>query len=91
MLYDEIFYLFLVVLGSGRLNWFDDNDLKEVDLRRGDLYRLHPGSIFYLQSSLETEREKLRIYALFSSTDEDSFVRLIKIYIIKSLNVCKLV
>uniref|UniRef100_A0A0A0KGF2 PreproMP73 n=1 Tax=Cucumis sativus TaxID=3659 RepID=A0A0A0KGF2_CUCSA len=67
---DMVFY---VHTGSGRLNWFDDNDLKEVDLRRGDLYRLHPGSIFYLQSSLETEREKLRIYALFSSTDEDSF------------------
>ncbi|TYK12638.1 vicilin-like seed storage protein [Cucumis melo var. makuwa] len=67
---DMVFYIHT---GSGRLNWFDENDLKEVDLRRGDLYRLHPGSIFYLQSSLEIEREKLRIYALFSSTDEDSF------------------
>ncbi|XP_038882657.1 vicilin-like seed storage protein At2g18540 [Benincasa hispida] len=67
---DMVFYTHT---GSGRLSWFDDDDLREVDIRRGDIYRLHPGSIFYLQSNLETEREKLRIYALFSSTDEDSF------------------
>ncbi|XP_022950793.1 vicilin-like seed storage protein At2g18540 [Cucurbita moschata] len=59
--------------GSGRLNWFDDDDLREVDLRRGDIFRLQPGAIFYIHSSLETEREKLRMYALFSSTDEDPF------------------
>lgn len=72
--------MFVIIVGSGRLNWFDDDDLREVDLRRGDIFRLQPGAIFYIHSSLETEREKLRMYALFSSTDEDPFVRLNPIY-----------
>ncbi|KAL3725835.1 hypothetical protein ACJRO7_030811 [Eucalyptus globulus] len=59
--------------GRGRLNWADENDVKRIDLRRGDIYRLRPGTIFYVQSSLEPEREKLRINAIFTNTEEDIY------------------
>ncbi|KAF8014249.1 hypothetical protein BT93_H0170 [Corymbia citriodora subsp. variegata] len=59
--------------GSGRLKWVDENDVKRIDLRRGDIYRLRPGTIFYIQSSLEPERNKLRIHAIFTNTEEDVY------------------
>ncbi|EPS61382.1 hypothetical protein M569_13415, partial [Genlisea aurea] len=60
--------VFYVHTGSGRLSWMDgeDDDAKSVDLRPGDVYGLEEGSIFYLQSYLETlQRNKLRIHAIF--------------------------
>ncbi|KAL3739620.1 hypothetical protein ACJRO7_020953 [Eucalyptus globulus] len=59
--------------GRGRLNWADENDVRRIDLRRGDIYKLRPGTIFYVQSSLEPEREKLRINAIFTNTEEDIY------------------
>ncbi|XVF17858.1 hypothetical protein REPUB_Repub10bG0161200 [Reevesia pubescens] len=66
---DMVFY---VHTGSGTLSWTDDNETRKVKIRKGDIYRLHPGSVFYMQSSLEPEREKLRIHAIFSNTEEDN-------------------
>lgn len=61
--------------GSGKLSWADDErEIKRMNIKRGDVYRLHAGSIFFVQSSLEPEREKLRIYAIFSNTEEDVLV-----------------
>ncbi|KAL0332512.1 UNVERIFIED_CONTAM: Vicilin-like seed storage protein [Sesamum calycinum] len=65
---DMVFY---VHTGSGRLSWTEEDDLKNAELRRGDVYRLRQGSVFFIQSNLETEteRQKLRIHAIFANSD----------------------
>lgn len=62
----------VVILGSGKLNWANEEKEKTTltALRRGDVYRLKPGTVFYLQSNLESEREKLRIYAIFVNLED---------------------
>ncbi|GFY94013.1 RmlC-like cupins superfamily protein [Actinidia rufa] len=65
---DMVFY---VKTGSGRLIWVDEDEKRTVNLRRGDVYRLQPGTAFSVQSNLEAERQKLRIYALFTNSIED--------------------
>ncbi|KAI5319540.1 hypothetical protein L3X38_039248 [Prunus dulcis] len=68
---DMVFY---VHTGSGRLSWGDEDDIKRVAIKRGDLFRLRPGSIFFVQSDLQAERQKLRIYAIFATnTDDDLY------------------
>ncbi|KAK9231096.1 hypothetical protein WN943_021328 [Citrus x changshan-huyou] len=64
---------FYVHTGRGRLSWADEDAIRTLDIRRGDVYRLQPGSVFYIESNLEQEREKLRIYAIFSNTENDSY------------------
>lgn len=68
--------IWFVSVGSGRLSWADEKDTSRLNIKRGDVYRLQPGSVFFIESDLEPEREKLRIYAIFSITDEESFVKL---------------
>ncbi|KAG7618665.1 Vicilin-like seed storage protein [Arabidopsis thaliana] len=63
--------VFFVDSGSGILNWVDE-EAKSTEIRLGDVYRLRPGSVFYLQSKpvdifLGT---KLKLYAIFSNNDE---------------------
>ncbi|KAK9113162.1 hypothetical protein Scep_020681 [Stephania cephalantha] len=65
---DMIFY---VHSGSGSLNWVGEEKMNEIKVERGDVYRLHTGSVFYLQSSLESTREKLRIHAIFTNSTDD--------------------
>ncbi|PWA48133.1 rmlC-like jelly roll fold protein [Artemisia annua] len=69
---DMVFY---VQSGNGTLSWVDlrkdDDKLRQVDLRTGDVYRLTTGSFFYIQSSLESDRRKLRINAIFSDSREE--------------------
>lgn len=63
--------------GSGRLSWAfdgDDEEVRKVELRMGDIYRLPPGVIFYVQSDLELERAKLRIHAIFANAEEGFYV-----------------
>ncbi|KAL6273899.1 hypothetical protein ACE6H2_024591 [Prunus campanulata] len=68
---DMVFY---VHTGSGRLSWGDEDDIKRVAIKRGDLFRLRPGSVFFVQSDLQAERQKLRIYAIFATnTDDDLY------------------
>ncbi|XVE82660.1 hypothetical protein DITRI_Ditri16bG0023900 [Diplodiscus trichospermus] len=67
---DMVFY---VQTGSGILSWTDDNQIRKVNIRKGDIYRLHAGSVFYVQSSLEPERKKLRIHAIFSNTEDNIY------------------
>lgn len=69
------------------MTWFDDdgetNENKHKDkdksqgirIQKGDVYRLKPGTVFYMQSSLDNERRKLRIYAIFASSVGDLSVR----------------
>ncbi|XP_010437316.1 PREDICTED: vicilin-like seed storage protein At4g36700 [Camelina sativa] len=63
--------VFFVDSGSGILNWVEE-EARSSEIRRGDVYRLRPGSVFYLQSKpvdvfLGT---KLRLYAIFSNNEE---------------------
>ncbi|CAH9141969.1 unnamed protein product [Cuscuta epithymum] len=63
--------VFYVHTGSGQINWTDGDETKQLELRKGDIYRLRPGTVFYIQSSLEMERQKLRIYAFFANAEND--------------------
>ncbi|KAI9165964.1 hypothetical protein LWI28_023794 [Acer negundo] len=66
--------VFYVRSGRGRLSWTDEGDLKRMSLKRGDVFRLQPGTVFFVESNLElNEREKLRIYAMFSNTEDEAF------------------
>ncbi|KAJ7952973.1 Vicilin-like seed storage protein [Quillaja saponaria] len=67
---DMIFY---VQTGSGRLSWADGEDIVRVELQQGDIYMVRAGSVFHLHSSLEPERQKLRITAIFANTDDDLY------------------
>ncbi|RDX62083.1 Vicilin-like seed storage protein [Mucuna pruriens] len=67
---DMVFY---VHTGSGKLTWANDGGSSTISLREGDLCSLNEGSVFYIQSSLEAERRKLRIYAMFTNTDDSTY------------------
>ncbi|KAK4790692.1 hypothetical protein SAY86_017996 [Trapa natans] len=58
--------------GSGRLTWVDEDDTRRIDIRRGDVYRLPPGTIFHIQSDLQPQQrgEKLGIHAIFINMEE---------------------
>lgn len=62
------------VAGSGKLTCAEDDHVSRVNLRQGDVGSLRAGSVFYLQSNLEPERKKLRIYAIFANTDDNNYV-----------------
>ncbi|KAL1569448.1 vicilin-like seed storage protein [Salvia divinorum] len=68
--YDMVFY---VHTGSGKLFWTEESELKRADLRRGDVYRLKAGAVFFIESNLETEtqRRKLRIHSIFPNSSID--------------------
>ncbi|KAJ6678578.1 PREPROMP73 [Salix viminalis] len=59
--------------GNGRLTRTDGREMKGINLRRGDVYRLQAGSVFFVRSNLDSERQKMRIHAIFSNTDEDIY------------------
>jgi len=63
-----------VASGSGKLTWAHDDDTGTIPLREGDLCNLVEGSVFYIQSDLEAERRKLRIYAMLTNTEDNTFV-----------------
>ncbi|KAH7851891.1 hypothetical protein Vadar_017951 [Vaccinium darrowii] len=65
---DMVFY---VHTGSGRLSWVNEDEMRRVDLQRGDVYRLPTGTVFFVQSNLEQERQKLRIYSIFTNSIQD--------------------
>lgn len=66
----------LCLLGSGKLFWTEESELKTADLRRGDVYRLKAGAVFFIESNLETEaeRQKLRINSIFPNSKTDMHV-----------------
>ncbi|CAO2830260.1 unnamed protein product [Amaranthus hypochondriacus] len=65
---DMVFY---VQTGSGKLSWTEGDNINKVSLRRGDVYRLKSGTLFYIHSSLEAKRPRLRIIAIFANPDEE--------------------
>jgi len=48
-------------IGTGILNWIDEESERKLELRRGDVFRLRSGTVFYVDSN-----EKLRVYAIFN-------------------------
>ncbi|XP_057444971.1 vicilin-like seed storage protein At2g18540 [Lotus japonicus] len=67
---DMIFY---VHTGSGELTFANEGHSRSIHLREGDLCSLPEGTVFYIQSNLEAERRKLRIYAMFTSSDDSTY------------------
>nr|KYP66731.1 Vicilin-like antimicrobial peptides 2-2 [Cajanus cajan] len=67
---DMVFY---VHTGSGKLTKANDGGTSSIPLREGDLCSLNEGSVFYIQSNLDAERRKLRIYAMFTNTEDNTF------------------
>ncbi|XP_047152775.1 vicilin-like seed storage protein At2g18540, partial [Vigna umbellata] len=67
---DMVFY---VHTGSGKLTWAHDDDTGTIPLREGDVSNLNEGSVFYIQSDLEAERRKLRIYAMLTNTEDNTY------------------
>lgn len=62
--------------GETNANKHKDKDKRDgVMIQRGDVLRLKSGTIFYMQSSLDDERRKLRIYAIFANSVGDLRVR----------------
>lgn len=73
------------------MSWFDvdgetngdkhkDKDKSQgMRIQRGDVYRFKPGTIFYIRSSLDDERRKLRIYAIFANSEGDLGVRSVRL------------
>ncbi|CAH8359145.1 unnamed protein product [Eruca vesicaria subsp. sativa] len=59
--------VFFVHTGSGVLNWIDEEKERTLELKRGDVFRLRYGTVFYLHCNLERDEvpDKLRVYAIF--------------------------
>lgn len=56
------------VTGRGQLTYNDGLDKRDqLEIERGDIFRLRCGSVFYVQSYADPMREKLRIFAIFTS------------------------
>ncbi|CAI8588729.1 unnamed protein product [Vicia faba] len=65
--------VFYVHTGSGKLTWANEDGTGTMDIHEGDVCSLREGSVFYIHSNLESHRKKLRIYAMFTNTDESTF------------------
>ncbi|XP_078430726.1 vicilin-like seed storage protein At4g36700 [Wolffia australiana] len=66
---DMVFY---VHSGRGTIDWVGDGETKSVEVKRGDIYRIPAGSVFYVHSHPDPQRQKLRIHAIFTTPTSDS-------------------
>ncbi|XP_042509366.1 vicilin-like seed storage protein At2g18540 [Macadamia integrifolia] len=66
---DMVFY---VHTGSGSMSWVGEDGRYETLVKRGDIYWIPEGSLFFARSSLESTRERLRIYAIFTDTNDQN-------------------
>jgi hypothetical protein len=56
----------------------DSGEKSSLEVERGDVYNLEQGSILYIQSYPNATRQRLRIYAIFTSDGinaEDPWVK----------------
>lgn len=82
MFCDEEFDWMVFYTGNGSVSWTGKKKLKRVDLRKGDVFMLKAGTVFFIESSLELEeRNKLRIFACFADTTEEPYVGSLNIYL----------
>ncbi|WVZ55838.1 hypothetical protein U9M48_006446 [Paspalum notatum var. saurae] len=63
---DMVFY---VHSGRGKVTYIeeDSSEQSSLEVERGDVYNLEQGSILYIQSYPNATRQRLRIYAIFTS------------------------
>ncbi|RLN42235.1 globulin-1 S allele [Panicum miliaceum] len=63
---DMVFY---VHSGRGKVTYIeeDSGEKSSLEVERGDVYNLEQGSILYIQSYPNATRQRLRIYAIFTS------------------------
>ncbi|URD76141.1 Cupin [Musa troglodytarum] len=61
--------LFYVHTGRGTVTYISEDETDEIDVVRGDVYRLQQGTTFYVRSHPDPTREKLRVHAIFDKTD----------------------
>jgi hypothetical protein len=66
--------------GSGKLSWANEDGTSTIDIREGDVGSLTEGSVFYIHNNLDAQRKKLRIYAMFTNTDDSTFVSFLHVY-----------
>lgn len=64
--------------GRGRVTFIsEDGDEEEMDVVRGDVYRLEQGTTFYVKSHPDPDRERLRIHAIFDTSEIDCYSPLV--------------
>ncbi|XP_044979400.1 vicilin-like seed storage protein At4g36700 [Hordeum vulgare subsp. vulgare] len=63
---DAVFY---VHSGRGKVTYIQEggSETSSLEVQRGDVYNLEQGSILYIQSYPNATRERLRVYAIFTS------------------------
>ncbi|OEL17062.1 Vicilin-like seed storage protein [Dichanthelium oligosanthes] len=63
---DMVFY---VHSGRGKVTFIEEGNSEQssMEVERGDVYNLEQGSILYIQSYPNATRQRLRIYAIFTS------------------------
>ncbi|KAG6525220.1 hypothetical protein ZIOFF_015174 [Zingiber officinale] len=63
---DMVFY---VHTGRGTVTFIGEGSEEEIDVVRGDVYRLEQGTTFYVKSHPDPARERLRIHAMFGTVE----------------------
>ena len=58
--------------GRGTISWISPGEATDLDLKKGDIYRIGSGSVFYVRSHPDPLRQKLRIHAIFTPPTSDS-------------------
>ncbi|MQM15061.1 hypothetical protein Taro_047998 [Colocasia esculenta] len=61
---DMVFY---VHSGRGTVSWVDEGETYDLEVESGDVYRIGSGCVIYMRSHPDPLREKLRVYAIFST------------------------
>ncbi|KAG0461010.1 hypothetical protein HPP92_021307 [Vanilla planifolia] len=75
--------LLYVHTGRGTVNWLVKKRVVAVEVEPGDIYKLEQGTVFYIQSSADPTREKLRIHAIFDTVvvdDENTGLDFVEVF-----------
>ncbi|XAR73890.1 hypothetical protein NMG60_11008009 [Bertholletia excelsa] len=57
--------------GIGRLSWVDKDEMRRIKLVKGDVYRMPPGTVFFIESNNVSDAQQLRIHSIFTNSVED--------------------
>ncbi|KAG0462488.1 hypothetical protein HPP92_020964 [Vanilla planifolia] len=75
--------LLYVHTGRGTVNWLVKKRVVAVEVEPGDIYKLEQGTVFYIESSADPTREKLRIHAIFDTVvvdDENTGLDFVEVF-----------
>ncbi|CAA6657557.1 unnamed protein product [Spirodela intermedia] len=64
--------VFYVHSGRGTVSWVSDGETIDLEVKRGDIYRIGSGSVFYVRSHPDPLRQKLRIHAIFTTSTSEA-------------------